>query len=266
MLRLNPKTRANNPRVSIVLAADGGLERLADCLVSLFGETTYSALEVLCIADNASSKVAARLVREFPIKWLSDPCNSNISCANNLGAQRASGRFIVFLGEDVRVLSPEWVEQMLYYAEQDDVGCVGGLLIRTDETVKHAGIMITTSAEHSGCRWRFAVGEPDGYWGSAICAHEVTGVSGCCAMFRRDLFVEVGEFDPAMASQCRDLDLCLRLRSRRKRIIFTPTAAFLDASSRADKETSADETLLVERWGDVVRAADPYYKRKRGVS
>jgi len=261
MLRLNPNARADNPRVSIVLAAEGGLERLADCLVSLFGETTYSALEVLCIADEASSKVAARLIRDFPIKWLSNPCNSNVSCANNLGARHASGSFTVFLGEDVRVLSPDWVEQMLYYADQDDVGCVGGLLIRTNEIVKHAGIMISSPVEHSGGRWRFAMGEPDGYWGSSACAHEATGVSGSCAMFRRELFAEIGEFDPEMVSQCRDVDLCLRLRSRHKRIICTPNAAFLDVSARADRETSTDETLLIERWGDVLRAGDPYYKR-----
>jgi GT2 family glycosyltransferase len=266
MLRLNPKARANTPNVSIVLAAEGGLEKLANCLVSLFGETTYSALEVLCVAHDASSTVAGRLVRDFPIKWLSDTCNSNIACANNLGARHASGSFIVFLAEDVRVLSPDWVDQMLYYAEQDDIGCVGGLLIRTNETVKHAGIMISSPTEHSERGWRFATGEPDGYWGSLACAHEVTGVSGSCAMLRRGLFTEVGEFDPAMISQCRDIDLCLRLRSHHKRIIFTPSAAFLDASSRADKETSADETLLVERWGDVLRAGDPYYKRNAVVS
>ena len=267
MLRLNPKAQGT-PHVSIVLAAEGGLERLADCVVSVFGETTYGAFEVICMARDASSKLAARLIQEFPIKSLSNVCNNaNISCANNLGARRSSGRFIAFLGEDVRVVSPDWIEQMLYYAEQEDVGCVGGLLMQSDDTIKHAGIMISTPEGDGDRRWRLARGEPDGYWGSSVCAHEVTGVSGSCAMLSRELFMEIGGFDRSMDSPSRDVDLCLRLRSRRKRIVFTPNAAFLDAGCHGtDPAASADDVLLLERWGDFLRESDPYYKRNSSAS
>lgn len=261
MLRLSPKARVNPARLSIVLTTDGGLETLADCIVSIFSETTYTCFEVICMAGGTSSKTAMRLVREFPIKVVACSCQYNAASANNLGAQRASGGVVAFIGNEVRVLNPDWIEQMLYYAEQDDVGCVGGLLAGAGETAEQAGLMITQSGGDEQ-RWRFATGEPDGYWGSAVCAHEVTAVSSSCAMLRRQVFVDSGGFDTAFLTDCRDVDLCLRLRSQQKRVIFTPNAGFLDAGPRrADPQSPADDTLLFERWGSVLRAGDPYYKR-----
>jgi len=267
MLKLIPSARTAAPRVSLVIATAGSLDELVGSITSLYGDTDYPDFEVICVASGISSKLAGELTRDFPIRVVCYQGPYNRAAANNLGARQAGGRFIVFLDKAVRILEPDWIAQMLYYAEQRDIGCVGGLLLRPDRMVKQAGLMISCDESSGDKGWRPATGEPDGYWGSLLCAHEVTAISDSCAMFERTVFEASGGFDTAFATHSADLDLCLRVQSQKKRIIFAPGAVFLDRDSAPiGAHALEDRVLLFDRWADVLEAGDPYYKRNASQS
>lgn len=265
MLKLVPRRRLDQPKVSIVLVAEKGPDTLANSIVSLFAETTYDNFEIICVDDG--TQAAGDLIRDFPLVRISYRGRWSVSEAIHLGVRNAAGKFVALIGEGLTALSPNWIEEMLYYAEQRDVGCVGGLFLHPDRTVKHAGIM-GISCDPDGHLWRYALGEPDGYWGSADCAHEVTAVSAACMMAGKQVFEEAGGFDPSFRTASRDVDFCLRLLAMEKRNIFTPRAAFIDCGVQASeqRDDAADRTLLVDRWPSFFSGCDPYYKRAAAAS
>ena len=60
----------------------------------------------------------------------------------NAGAAVASG-YLVFLENDLQFVSPDWLEELLRWAQRPDVGIVGPKVVNPSGAVKHAGIAVT---------------------------------------------------------------------------------------------------------------------------
>jgi GT2 family glycosyltransferase len=101
----------------------------------------------------------------------------------------------------------------------------------------------------------------DGYAGSLACAREVSAVTGACLMMRKSLFLEIGGFNEHFFTAYQDVDLCLRLRDRDLRIIYTPEAVVVhhESVSRKSYYDMVDRMLLLDRWEPVIEGGDPYY-------
>jgi GT2 family glycosyltransferase len=233
---------------------------LEECLYSIFSKTTYRNFEVLCIDNETIDPAALQMLRDAPVERILFPGRFNYSKANNLGLSHATGDYLVFMNNDIEVLTPEWIENMLYYAEQRDVGAVGALLLYANATVQHAGVVL-------GCRgtadhvFRFMPGDSDGYAGSVSCAREVSAVTAACMMMSRSLYEEVGGFDEHFFTHYQDVDLCLKIRRLGKRIIYTPHAKFFhhESTSRGQYYDLVDRALLLDYWEPLFRTGDPYY-------
>ena len=259
-VKIVPLPRQTYPRVSIIIPTKNSPDILGKCLYSLFSKTTYPNFEVLCVDNETTDIRALEEMKNAPINRILFPGQFNFSRANNLARKYSTGEYLVFMNNDVEVITPDWIEQMLYYAEQDDVGAVGGLLLYADGTVQHAGVVL-------GCRGiadhvlRGAPGDCDGYAGSLSCAHEVSAVTGACLMMRRSLFDEMQGFNEHFFTAYQDVDLCLTLRARDKRIIFMPHARLIhhESISRGKYYDLVDHNLLLDLWEPVIKAGDPYY-------
>jgi len=258
-VRIVPLPRSSHPVVSIVIPTKDAPEVLERCLSSIRQRTTYPAFEIVCVDNETSDPRALELLRTSPVKRLLFPGQFNFSRANNCGARRASGEYLVFMNNDIEVITPDWIQEMLYYAEQNDVGAVGGLLLYPDHTVQHAGVVL-------GCRGtadhvlRRAPANSDGYAGSLCCAREVSAVTAACAMLKREIFERIGGFNEHYFTTYQDVDLCLQLRSMGRRNMFCPRAAFLhlESYSRGSYYDFVDRNLLLDRWEEMI-ASDPYY-------
>ncbi|MDQ2840818.1 MAG: glycosyltransferase family 2 protein [Acidobacteriota bacterium] len=259
-LKIVPLRRQTTPRVSIIIPTKDSPGILRKCLSTLFSRTTYPNFEVLCVDNETTDPAALRELTSGPIQRLLFSGRFNFSKANNLARQYASGLYLVFMNNDVEVRSPDWIEQMLYYAEQSDVGAVGGLLLYPNHSVQHAGVVL-------GCRGtadhvlRGAPGDSDGYAGSLSCAREVSAVTGACLMMRTSSFDDLGGFNEHYFTAYQDVDLCLKLRAQGKRIIFTPRARLIhhESISRGKYYDLVDRNLLLDFWEPLIRAGDPYY-------
>lgn len=259
-VQLAPRGRVESPMISIVIPTKDNPEMIERCLYTLFLKTTYPTFEVICVDNETSDAEALDILRTAPVERLILPGIFNFSKANNLGVKQARGEYLVFLNNDIEILTPNWIQEMLYYAEQPDVGAVGALLLYPDQTIQHAGVVLGCrgTADHVS---RGASPSTDGYAGSLTCAREVSAVTAACLMIRRALFDQVGGFNEHFFTAYQDVDLCLKVLNQGKRNIFTPRARFIhhESSSRGKYYDFVDRNLLLDLWEPAIQSGDRYY-------
>jgi GT2 family glycosyltransferase len=259
-LRIIPAQRETYPRVSIIIPTKDAPEFIERCLDSIYAATSYPDFEVIVIDNETTDAAALRAIAAHPVTRVELPGQFNFSRANNLGVARATGSFVVFLNNDTEVLAPDWLHHLLYYAEQRDVGAAGALLVYPDRTVQHAGVALGMRGTADHTMRGFPV-DADGYAGSLGCAREVSAVTAACMMIRKALFLEIGGFNEHFFTAYQDLELCLRLRDRGLRIIYTPESVVVhhESASRKKYYDMVDRTLLLDLWEPVIERGDPYY-------
>ena len=159
--------------------------------------------------------------------------------------------FLLFLNPDIEPVTPDWIDQLLYHAEQPDAGAVGALILNPDQSVHHAGIALGGPQVVTNITTEQSPG-------SLTHAHECTAVSKACLMIRRQLFEEVGGFNQHYFHSHFDVDLCLRLRALGKRNVFTPRAVLIAKSTQQDDPI--DRNLLLDNWEETITAGDPFHR------
>jgi len=259
-LSIMPSARTHHPLISLVIPTKNAPDHLERCLNSLFTVSTYPNFEVILVDNETADPRALQIMRQFPIKRLNFPGSFNYSQANNLGATYAKGDYLVFLNNDTEVLAEDWLQHLLYYAEQPDVGAVGALLLFPDRTVQHAGVVMGTRGTADHIMRRFPC-DVDGYAGSLVCAREVSAVTAACMMMRKPDFNQVKQFNEHFFTHYQDVDLCMRLVAAGKRIVFTPRAVLIhhESVTRRDYYDVVDRYLLLDQWQHYIEAGDPFY-------
>ena len=259
-LKILPMPRTTFPSVSIIIPTRDAPELLGRCLKSVSEKTSYPGVEVILMDNETTDERSLQLMQQYPVRRIPFAHPFNFSRANNQGAMAATGDFLVFLNNDTEIIATDWLEHLIYYAEQHDVGAVGALLIYEDRTVQHAGVALGMrgTADHTMRGFPFEV---DGYAGSLACAREVSAVTGACLVMRKSLFHEIGGFNEHFFTAYQDVDLCLRLRERGLRLICTPRALVVhhESVSRQNYYDMIDRMLLLDQWESVIERGDPYY-------
>jgi GT2 family glycosyltransferase len=259
-LKILPAPRATFPSVSIIIPTRDAPELLGRCLRSVAEKTSYPKVEMILMDNETTDERSLQLMQQYPVRRIPFANPFNFSRANNQGAMAATGDFLVFLNNDAEIIAPDWLEHLVYYAEQPDVGAVGALLIYEDRTVQHAGVALGMRGTADHVMRGFPAGV-DGYAGSLACAREVSAVTGACMIMRKSLFHEIGGFNEHFFTAYQDVDLCLRLRERGLRLICTPRALAVhhESVSRQSYYDMIDRMLLLDRWESVIERGDPYY-------
>jgi glycosyltransferase involved in cell wall biosynthesis len=259
-LTLVPVKPDHFARVSIIIPTRDAPEVFGRCLKSVFEKTSYPDFEVIVMDNETADERSLLLMKEYPVRRIPFPDPFNFSRANNQGAAAATGEVLVFLNNDTEIITEDWLQHLVYYAEQPEVGAAGALLAYEDRTVQHAGVALGMrgTADHTMRRFPLDV---DGYAGSLVCAREVSAVTGACLTIRKALFEEIGGFNQHFFTAYQDVDLCLRLRTRGLRVICTPRALLLhhESISRQSYYDMIDRMLLLDQWEDVIERGDPYY-------
>jgi GT2 family glycosyltransferase len=253
--------QGEGPLVSIVIPTRDAPEVLTKCLDSIRDKTAYKNYQVVCADNESADPQAIRRMREPGIDRVVCSGPFHYSRINNEAIRRAAkGEYLVLLNNDIEVITPGWLEEMLYYAEQPDVGAVGAALLYPNGTVQHAGVALgfRGTADHLARGFDPA---SDGYAGSLSCAREVSAVTAACLMVKRSLFDELGGLNEHYVTAYQDVDFCLRLiHLKGKRNIFTPRARLYhhESYSRKSYYDLVDRGLLLECWDDRI-PRDPYF-------
>jgi GT2 family glycosyltransferase len=264
---IHPTPRARWPHVTVIVPTKDAPQHLARCLESIFTLSTYPSFDVLLVDNDTTDPEARRIFEKHPVEVLPFEGPFNFSRINNLGVEHAKGDVVVFLNNDTAVRTPEWLEETVGLTERDGVGAVGPLLLYPNRTVQHAGVVLGLrgTADHI---LRGFPSDSDGYAGSLSCTREVSAVTGACMVVRRALFLELGGFDVHFGTHYQDVDLCLRIRASRRRILYTPRAVLhhQESATRGPDYDHLDRALLLDAWGETIARGDPYYNPMLSLS
>jgi len=259
------------PLVSLIIPTKNSVELIRACVRSILQKTTYPNYEILIIDNNSSKQDALdyfqRISENQRVKVIRDEMIFNYSALNNRAIKKAGGKLIGLLNDDVEVINPEWLSEMVSHALRPDVGAVGAKLLYPNNTVQHAGI-VTGILDYAGHLHKNLNNNCLGYLGRLGLTSNFSAVTAACLIIRREVYDEVGglnEVDLKIA--CNDVDLCLRIRTAGYRIVLTPFALLYhhESSTRGYEDTSEKQRrfkneikFMKNTWGDLL-LNDPMY-------
>jgi O-antigen biosynthesis protein len=256
---LVPNVRGRFPRVSIIIPTKDAPEFISRCLASIFERSTYPNFEVVVVDNGTTDVKALAALDRFPIIRVPYSEPFNFSRANNLAVAGSTGDVLVLLNNDTEVVERDWLEQMLFFLDDPNVGAVGPLLLYPDRSVQHAGVAlgIRGTADHV---LRGLPEDSDGYFGSLSCTREVSCVTFACVMLRREDFDAVGGLSEFYQTHYQDVDFCMRLRAMGRRIIYTPRTRLIhyESATRGSTYDHLDRALLLDCWGTEIDDGDRY--------
>lgn len=260
------------PLISIMIPNKDHIDDLKKCLESIEAKSTYKNYEIIVIENNSSDKETFEYysnIKSDKIEIVTYHGGFNYSAINNLGFQYTKGDYVLLLNNDVEILSPEWLEEMLMFCQRDDVGVVGAKLFYQDDTIQHAGIGIGLLTIAGHYHKNFPKDHP-GYMGRMLYAHDVSAVTGACMMVRRDIYEEVGGLDETFEVAFNDVDFCLKVREKNYLIVITPYAQLYHYESKSrgyDDSPIKQERFRSEivrfsnKWKSELQKGDPFYNK-----
>lgn len=267
------------PRVSIIIPTKDQADYLQACVESVRAKTAYPDYEIL-VVDNGSTQPEAlayleRLKAEG-VRVLPYPKPFNFSAMCNLAAREASGEYLLLLNNDTAVLQEHWLERMVAYGQRPDVGIVGvKLMFPQPQTVQHVGVILGLGgiAEHP---YLGLLGLTDGgYMNRALVDQDLSAVTAACLLIRKSVWEEVKGLDEqAFRVSYNDVDLCLKVRERGYKILWTPFVVLVHHGSVSQQQEAAEpakarkaqqrfgkeQEAMLRKWLPQL-ARDPAYNR-----
>lgn len=261
------------PKISIVIANKDHTEDLRRCITSIFEKSTWENYEIVIVENNSETKEIFAYYEELKnnprIKIVTYEGAFNYSKVNNLGVREAAGDYILLLNNDTQVITVNWMEELLMYAQRPDVGAVGGKLYYADKTIQHAGVVIGLGAHRTAGHVHYKQKRENlGYMGRLCYAQNMTAVTGACLMVKKSAYEEVGGLDEGFAVSLNDVDFCLKLRQAGYLNVFTPFAELyhfesisrgLDDQGEKAKRYDEESARFREKWRAQLEEGDPYF-------
>lgn len=247
-------------KVSIIIPTLGGSALVFGERRVLVEETVRTALErtdhdnveVVVVYDEPTPPRVLERLRELAgdklvLEEFTKPFNFSEKC--NVGALRATGERLVFLNDDVEVISDRWLENLVGPLDEPDVGLTGAKLYFSDSSIQHAGHGYW--GKHYHHPFRFRTREDSGPFGELIVNREVTGVTAACAAIRREVFLGIGGFTEALPSNFNDVDFCYKVNHHGYRTVWVANCELFHFESQTRDGTvqSWERHFVVRRWG-----------------
>lgn len=262
---------AEQPLVSVIIPTRNAVHLVRQCIESIFEKTTYKRYEIILIDNGSDDSEALQyfesIAQDRRVKVLRDDRPFNYSALNNAAVGSASGELICLLNNDIEVLSPDWMSEMVALALQPGIGAVGAKLLYPNDTVQHAGLVLGILGVAGNAHKHFPR-SARGYFGRAALVSAFSAVTAACLMVRRSIYQTIGGLNEKdLTVAYNDVDFCLRITEAGYRNVMTPFAELYhhesatrgaddggDAQARFNLETE----YMMRRWaGRLMR--DPMY-------
>ncbi len=257
------------PKVSIVVCTRDRADLLAPCVDSIVGRSTYGNYEVVIVDNGSTEDATFRLFDRLPserFRVLRDESIFNFSALNNRAVNVTDGEYICLLNNDIEILTPDWMEEMLSFSMQPDVGAVGARLWYPQGGLQHAGVVLGLGGIATHIHRNLKRGEL-GYFGRAALHQSFSAVTAAAMMVKKSIYSEVGGLDEQFPVTFNDIDFCLRVREAGYRNVWTPYAEMIhyesatrgfDTTPQKTAQAERESLLMTSRWGDFLEK-DPAY-------
>ena len=270
--RIKPALPAPPPPVSLLIPTRDRLNLLEPCVRSILTRTTYPHYEIL-ILDNGSIEPATlqffqTLCNTEPrVRVIRDDRPFNFSALNNRGVAEARGTMIGLVNNDIEVISPDWLDEMVRHACRPDIGCVGAKLYYEDDTIQHGGVIMGLGGL-AGHAHKHADRATPGYRRRLWVTQNLSAVTAACLLVRKAVYEQVGGLnEEALTVAFNDVDFCLRVQAAGYRNLWTPYAELYhhESRSRGQEDTPAkparfmaEVRFMQQQWPAQI-AHDPCY-------
>lgn len=257
--------------VSILIPNKDQAETLKACIDSILTYSTYMNIEILIIENNSTQEETFTLYRELEkdtqIRVLTYKGGFNFSAINNFAASKARGDYLLFLNNDITVITPDWIERMLANCQRPEVGIAGVKLYYPDDTIQHAGIIIGIGGI-AGHAFLGMQRSRTGYMHKASLQMDLSAVTAACMMVRRDVFDQIGGFEEDLSVAFNDVDLCLRAGRAGYLVVYLPSVELYHCESKSRGKEDSEEKIrrfqseiefMRTRYERFLRDGDPYY-------
>ncbi len=264
--------------ISIIIPNKDEKESLEKCLQSIWKKSTYKNYEILIIENNSTSQEIfdyyEELKKKENIRILTWKREFNYSAINNFGVQYARGEYLLFLNNDVEVITANWMERMLGNCQRKEVGAVGVKLYYPDNTIQHAGCVIGIG----GIAGHMFVGmdrSRTGYLHKASIQQDLSAVTAACMMMKREAFAKTGGFTEALSVAFNDVDLCLKVGREGYLIVYEPHVELYhyESKSRGAEDSEAkirrfqgEIEYMRSHWIDILKKGDPCYNKNLSLT
>ena len=260
------------PLVSILIPNKDQKETLMHCIHSVLETSTWKNLEILIIENNSEQEETFACYRELEkdprIRILTYPGKTfNYSAINNFGVQQAKGEYLLFLNNDIEVITPDWIEQMLGNCQRPEVGIVGAKLYYPDNTIQHAGIIIGIGGI-AGHAFLGLARAKSGYLHKASLQMDYSAVTAACMMMKAEAFRKAGGFEEKLTVAFNDVDLCLRTVEQGWLVVYDPHVEMYHYETKSRGAEDSEEKLrrfqqeiefMRTRWIRLLKDGDPNY-------
>lgn len=268
-LRFNIPTPA--PLVSIIIPTRNKVDLLRNCVTSIRNLTTYPAYELI-IVDNGSDdpetlEYLAEIDQFKNCRVLRYEKPFNYSAINNFAVEHSNAALVALVNNDIEVISPSWLTEMVSWAIQEDIGCVGAKLYYADGTLQHGGVILGLGGVAGHSHKHFPRDHP-GYFFRLKIVQNLSAVTAACLVVRREIFEQIGGLNEEnLPVSFNDVDFCLKVRDAGYLNVWTPYAELyhLESVSRGfdtDPENMArahrEADYMRSKWR-LVETEDPYY-------
>ena len=262
-----------NPFISIVIPNKDNVGILKRCIDSIQSKSTYRNYEVIIVENNSKEPDTFAYYKSIDgkdgisvIYWEEE---FNYSRINNYGIMHAKGDYIVCLNNDISVITPDWMEELLGNCQRKEVGITGARLYFPDNTIQHAGIVVGMGGS-AGSMFVGMSRNRTGYMHKAAIQQNLSAMTAACFMVKRQAFEQAGGFDEKLAVAFNDVDFCLRVRQAGYLVVYNPDAQMYhdESKTRGYEDTpekqarfQKEKDYLRSRWPEIMEQGDPYYNR-----
>lgn len=260
------------PLVSLLIPTRDRRNLVEVAVRSILEKSTYTNFEIL-ILDNGSVEVDtlaffAQIQKEDPrVRVLRYDHPFNYSAINNFGVRQARGEIIGLINNDIEVISPEWLTEMVSHAIRPEIGCVGAKLYYSNDTIQHAGVICSIGGVAGHSHKHFPRSHL-GYFSRLILVQTLSAVTAACLLVRKSIFVEVVGLDENnLKVAFNDVDFCLKVGAAGYRNIWTPYAELYHYESVSRGAEDSPEKIrrfqgelifMKGKWSKEL-TNDPYY-------
>ncbi len=258
------------PLVTLVIPTRDRADLLGTAVGTILGRTGYRRFEIV-VVDNGSVeddtfKLFDSWVGEARVRVLRVDGPFNYARLNNAAVATARGTLLGLVNNDVEVTDAHWLEEMVGWAVQPGVGCVGAKLWYPDGRLQHGGVVVGVAGA-AGHRHKRAARDDRGGRDDLVTVNEVSAVTGACLVVAKTIYEAVGGLDAArFAVGYNDVDFCLKVARAGYRNLWTPFAELThhesvsrgrDLSPRTAERFNREVAALKEAWGERL-LDDPY--------
>lgn len=266
------------PLISIIIPNKDEKESLKACLESIWEKSTYKNYEILIVENNSQTSEIFRYYEELKeqkkAKILYWKQGFNYAAINNFAVKEAKGQYYLFLNNDITVIAPNWMEEMLGNCQREEVGAVGAKLYYPDNTIQHAGCVVGLG----GIAGHLFINMPrnrTGYLHKASIQQDLSAVTAACIMVKKEAFEKAGGFTEELAVAFNDVDLCLKIRKNGYLIVYNPAVEMYHMESKTrGAEDSKEKVRRFQKeieymrchWIEILKNGDPCYNKNLSLT